>query len=169
VIIAATENYFANNVWDVYLVKTDSLGLDSCFETTDSVETFLPFVQMKRGIPLSSGGTAATPATVVTNVTMQVNNPCSLVGMNETSLTENNAVVYPNPFSKEATVKIGSQQLAVSNRFILYDIFGKEIRSEAIRNSDSFVIRRDGLPSGIYFYKVRSLNETIATGKIIIK
>jgi hypothetical protein len=63
-------------------------------------------------------------------------------------------------------MQIANGQIANCN-FILYNVFGEEVKNEIIRNASQFVIHRNGLPSGMYFYKLKNENGIIAKGKII--
>jgi hypothetical protein len=68
----------------------------------------------------------------------------------ETSYIENKVVVYPNPFSDQATLMMP----APGNYNIeLYDISGKQIRTYSTSN-ESILLSREGLPSGIYFCRL---------------
>ena len=89
----------------------------------------------------------------------------STTGINE----QNNSdaiIIYPNPFSETATFQIKNGQITNCN-FKMYNVFGEEVKNEIIRNSNQFVICRNGLPSGMYFYKLKNENGNIITGKII--
>lgn len=171
IIIAATENFAANGIWDVYIVRTDSLGVDSCFETSDTVEVFVPFLQQRSGINIISGGVLGNPNTIVTTPTLQAGNPCMLVGTEELQTADYKLQVYPNPFSETAALRITNfHELRIeATKLKIYDLFGKEVNPSVIRNSEGFVIRRGNLASGIYFYKVSDANGTEETGKVVIE
>jgi len=90
------------------------------------------------------------------------------VGINEPAYDNPEVSVYPNPFAETAILRITNGRIA-NYEFKMYNIYGKEVSFDVIRNSSLFVIRRGGLASGIYFYKLQSSNEMIATGKIVIE
>ena len=78
--------------------------------------------------------------------------------------------IYPNPFSKSATIKIQStnslQPTALD--FILYDLVGKEVmRMDNI--SDQTQILADQLSQGLYVYKVFNKQKLVSKGKVVIK
>ena len=50
----------------------------------------------------------------------------------------------------------------------VYDIYGKEIKADVIRNSDGFVIRRSNLAAGIYIYEIINDEGVIGKGKLIV-
>ncbi len=78
--------------------------------------------------------------------------------------------IYPNPFSKSATIKVQStnslQPTALD--FILYDLVGKEVmRMDNI--SDQTQILADQLSQGLYVYKVFNKQKLVSKGKIVIQ
>jgi hypothetical protein len=75
--------------------------------------------------------------------------------------------VFPNPFHRVTTFTIRNSAGGTS-AFSLYDLTGRELRSFQF-NGSSLRIERDGLPAGIYFYKIRASNGTILNGKINIQ
>jgi hypothetical protein len=90
-------------------------------------------------------------------------------GMNEPG-DEQAVRVYPNPFSDMANVRWqkadgNSQDIQIK----IFDLMGKEVHPPVIRNADSFVIHRQGLSSGVYFYKLENGDQMISAGKLIIE
>lgn len=79
--------------------------------------------------------------------------------------------VSPNPFFETTTLQIkNSAGIQLENfKIKVYTVLGKEIFPDIIRTSDSFVINRNNLASGIYFYSVSSEGKNLANGKIIIE
>jgi len=77
--------------------------------------------------------------------------------------------IYPNPFSETAVLRITNVNPSTNYELSIYDLVGKEIKADVIRNSEGFVIRRGALPSGMYFYHVSDKEKIIDTGKIIIE
>jgi hypothetical protein len=73
----------------------------------------------------------------------------------------------PNPFSETSRILIRKTN-AKNIRMNLYDIYGRNIKSQEI-NSPETVFERDGLPSGVYFYTLSDKANKISSGKIIIQ
>ncbi len=83
---------------------------------------------------------------------------------------ENNFIlkssVQPNPFSSSSNLILNKE---VKNGILLiYSIDGKEVRISNL-NGKNLVIEKTNLNEGLYFYKITSDNEVIATGKLIIQ
>lgn len=76
--------------------------------------------------------------------------------------------IYPNPFTSTAILTMNP--LSDISVFKLFDLFGKEMKSVSIdRNTHHLQLDRGDLPTGIYFYKIQSSGQMIATGKIAIQ
>jgi PKD repeat protein len=80
--------------------------------------------------------------------------------------------VDPNPFSESATLRITpSTRGRITNNFELkiFDLVGKEMKTDIIRNSEGFVIRKSNLSSGIYIYKIFGKEGVMGTGKLVVE
>lgn len=74
--------------------------------------------------------------------------------------------VYPNPFSDNAKVSF-SHELTNAN-IKIYDLLGKEIRSEAFSGSE-FNIEKTGMTAGVYLVKVTDGNQHSQCTKIVVR
>ena len=122
---------------------------------------------VKLSVTDSCGGDTTTQTVIITGV-----------GINELAYNNPDVSIYPNPFSETTILRITNGRITNYNLKI-FDMIGKEMNIEFIRNSDSFVISRGNLAAGIYFYKLSTPSplgegrgegeaEVIATGKIVI-
>ena len=165
-IIGATQSYGSGQA-DIYLVRTDSLGNTSC--DTSSVIPFVntPTLQFRSGFTITTGGTASTPTTTSSSPSTLSTDPCNKVSVSEDPTITQDVVVYPNPFSESALIKIAD--LSEETILKVYDVFGHEIKPVLTRNSDGFLIRKNNLSQGIYFYILHSAGKAIITGKFVIE
>ena len=92
-------------------------------------------------------------------------------GINElTNSTANNLTIYPNPFTDEALLTINPSITNSNLTLIIYSITGQTIKEIPLGNKTEQVLKKDGLPAGMYFYKLlQNTHETIAAGKLIIE
>ncbi|MBI3502071.1 MAG: T9SS type A sorting domain-containing protein [Bacteroidetes bacterium] len=80
--------------------------------------------------------------------------------------------VSPNPFSTSTTLQTNTPLHNAT--LTVYNCYGQEVTQSVIPSgARNLTITRDGLPSGIYFYKVtedkgQGASEAIATGKLVI-
>ena len=90
------------------------------------------------------------------------------VGVND--ISENTSVsLYPNPFHSTAILKIGDWGLGIGILHI-YNSMGLLIREDKIENHNSYLLHRDGLNDGLYFYELRSPDYSlIGSGKFIVE
>lgn len=160
--------------YDAYLIRTDSNG-DTLwtkkyggtnYDIGNSVQQINDGGFIIVGTTLSFGAGGADIYLIKTDSNGNV-----LTGINEPTFNNQPLVkISPNPFSTTATLQIYNLQSAISNlQFRMYDVLGREVFQSAISNSQ-FTISRQGLPSGIYFYKIAARGyETIANGKVVIE
>jgi hypothetical protein len=76
--------------------------------------------------------------------------------------------LFPNPFDEAATIELIDPAASLSGVFELYDCQGTLVRCKAIKEK-SFEIKKEDLPSGLYFYRLRNNDKLIACGKFIIR
>ncbi|MGZ3864784.1 MAG: T9SS type A sorting domain-containing protein [Bacteroidia bacterium] len=74
--------------------------------------------------------------------------------------------IYPNPFTKTATIE--TQSKTIFAVFEMFDIRGQKVKQFQINNSKTDIIR-DNLSAGVYFYQIISGDKFIDRGKIIIE
>jgi hypothetical protein len=91
----------------------------------------------------------------------------SLLNSNEFPFTSKTitSYIYPNPADQSATLIVTNEQVK-NCALTLFDIYGKAVNADVTRTADAFLIRRNGLPSGVYFYELHSGKFT-GGGKII--
>jgi hypothetical protein len=77
--------------------------------------------------------------------------------------------VSPNPFLDNTTFVIQSDKPNESYSFELTDVLGKQVRFIKEINTREFEFSRNGLPNGIYFYKIYSTESIVGIGKLVIK
>jgi uncharacterized repeat protein (TIGR01451 family) len=104
---------------------------------------------------------------VVTNTTMNMFTSTASVSELETSTAV--VGVYPNPFSDNTTFVIQSEKMNEMYSFEMLDVLGKVVKSVNGISSKQFQVSRNGLETGIYFYKIYSAERVIGMGKVVIR
>lgn len=97
-----------------------------------------------------------------------VNSIC-VTGIEELSTANNIVKIYPNPFNDNTTFIILSDKQNGNYSFELYGVLGKQVRSVYEISTKQFQVSRNGLPNGIYFYKIYDTENLIGIGKIIVE
>jgi hypothetical protein len=87
------------------------------------------------------------------------------IGINENG-NKVEVAVFPNPFSAATTLTLTKE---IKHALIsVYTIQGKEVRNTKF-SGKSVMLEKENLAGGVYFYKITSPNEVIATGKLVIQ
>ena len=74
--------------------------------------------------------------------------------------------IYPNPFSASTSIMINDASLINKSEMRVYNVLGAEVMYTIITEQLTTLETSD-LPSGIYFYKLVSNNNTIQSGRLI--
>jgi hypothetical protein len=85
---------------------------------------------------------------------------------------QKSSVVYPNPLHSEAKIILDNYSGSNENKkysLVIYNSLGEQICEEENSNSPSFLLKRNFLPDGLFFYKILSEYKTISSGKFIIE
>lgn len=152
-----------NATFDIYVVKTDSLGNSGCNETNPTTIVSSGGIQSTGGI---QGAGGALPGTIATqSISGGIETTlCLTLGMNE--ITKQQSVsIYPNPFSTQTT-------LYTTNYFNnatlkIYNSLGELIKQINNIYGQTITISRENLASGVYFIQVED-NKMIMNKKLII-
>ncbi|MFH1004259.1 MAG: S8 family peptidase [Bacteroidota bacterium] len=88
--------------------------------------------------------------------------------INQSIIDSEEFIIYPNPFSSEAFLRIFSKEKLQNAELKIYDIIGKEVKTIPMKDSQSAVLEKGCLKNGIYFCQLKSGDRIIATQKFII-
>ena len=87
-------------------------------------------------------------------------------GIHEYPQSGISASIQPSPFRETAWIRIQTARSGPLG-FTLFDVFGKEVKNLTLE-SENTRLDREGLPDGIYFYKVTGKNGNYVSGKLVI-
>ncbi len=108
-------------------------------------------------------------AVIITDNGCQDTSACYTINSVSVSLLSNGglpATLVPNPFNSTARLSFG---LSINEgQLVIYDILGNKVRTYRHIYGDHSTIERDGLPTGMYFYELKSKEGIRATGKMQI-
>jgi len=137
---------------DVYLVKTDSMGVTGCDQVT-LFPVVAPLTFMSFGsVTQDSGGIANTFTVAVGSGGYEYINCFFPVDVKE----EREVVfsVFPNPTSKEINVR--SDVFFENATFCVLNSLGEEVKQFFYKKGNSFTIPCNDIRPGIYFLQIRS-------------
>jgi PKD repeat protein len=75
--------------------------------------------------------------------------------------------VYPNPFTSQTSFEFG--EVVSDGTLLIYDIMGREVHRVDQINSTSTTLGRGNLAPGLYFYELRTAQERIGSGKLMVQ
>jgi hypothetical protein len=94
---------------------------------------------------------------------------CLTVDLNEPLPgTEQTIGVYPNPFHQQTTFRINGCESCGSLELIIRDARGREVRRERF-TGPTFTFERKALAPALYFFELRSQNQSLYTGKLLVQ
>ena len=85
---------------------------------------------------------------------------------NEIENADKSILVFPNPFTTTATIRLDKEIRDGSVRLI--NLFGQTVLEKNNINGDKFILHRDNLGSGIYVYEVTEKGNRIFSGKAVV-
>lgn len=95
---------------------------------------------------------------------------CSVIGIDESTVNNPGVSIFPNPFDNSATLSLDPELLRSGGPvyLTLFDIIGNQAGVSVNINSENYVLSRDGLSNGVYFYQLKNEEKVFATGKLIL-
>ena len=90
-----------------------------------------------------------------------------VTGINE-RFTASEINAYPNPLTDFATISFDNPRHE-SHTLAFYNIQGRLTRTITNITTDKVKVKRENLPSGLYFYQLRTDEAIRATGNLIVK
>ncbi|MEM1323421.1 MAG: T9SS type A sorting domain-containing protein [Bacteroidota bacterium] len=75
---------------------------------------------------------------------------------------------FPNPFSRQTTFRLERTQHLKRLHFECYDVQGRLLQRRDISGLDQFELSREGLASGLYFYRITTEGQLLGSGKLLV-
>lgn len=148
------------------LVLVDTMVADTVATPSAVLDDTTVFYWHVCGIDSAGAGPFSSAGHFTTGTLLAVKDVPSV--LRDYSLSQN----YPNPFNPTTEI---NYQISVNSLVTLkvYDVLGREIRTlvNALRNAGAYTAQFDGtgLPSGVYFYRIRAGNFTDMKKLVLMK
>jgi hypothetical protein len=123
-------------------------------------------VSINKGVHLD--GRAMTTDGNLTTDSVHVNVPasiCNSVGLKNLDTKTTNVSFYPNPMSSSLSILINDASESNSSEVNIYNTLGTLVMTKTITEKTTTI--ETNFPTGIYFYKVISKNNSVQSGKLI--
>ena len=91
----------------------------------------------------------------------------SISGIEKLQSDNNNLKIYPNPFNSTTTLQL--QYEMKNGNISIYNIIGKKVKQLDNLNGNEIIISREGLSTGMYFFRVVDGNSIIGQGKMLVE
>ena len=157
---------FGTDSLEGYLVKTNPQGISGCHEEPSTPHVITPNtlvspcpVQINSGIPV---GVASF---IGFNPPTHENILCLFDGISESKLGAEGCVIFPNPVSKNSTIRFSK---TISNGVLrLYDLYGRLVAEIKNINGIEIDLHAEKIETGIYTFVLLDSRKRICTGKVI--
>lgn len=165
-----------NQANELLLTKLNTINPTGSISIPMSVATYNTVLRMR----ISSDNGGSNPSSCTALIRGQAEDYgitiLQSVNTNELQVADYRLQVYPNPFSKSATLDVQRSTFNIKSlEFRMYDVFGREVMQLPITGNRLLIersnSRRDGNPlaSGIYIYEVTSDEGVIGKGKLVVE
>lgn len=163
-IITGSTESLSVGMYDVYLIKIDSLGNQQWYKTFGGVNADYAYCvqQTFDGGYILVGMRGDNIYLIKTDRNGDVVN---IEEINASSLIPK-IKICPNPFSYYTTIELSTELIDAT--LIIYDITGKEIKQTNNISGNKITLSRNYLPSGLYLMRIIQNNEIIASEKLMI-
>ena len=131
-----------------------------------------PYLVTFKGLSNYSGSIYGDDVTLMVFVKDQSLPSCSsvcggILSIDEYNSTNFNISISPNPVLDEATITIESSNQIGNLEFELFDLLGRKVRTIQVLNRSQITFYRNGLPAGVYLYRVVGNDKTLGSGKLV--
>ena len=164
-IMAGYTNSFNTWNYDIYLVKTDSLGNSGCHQNSTSTIVVNPLTVKTTTASIESFGSGITNPTIkIGNTLTKPINVCNINSINEL-IINNQFDIYPNPTRSFFSIQDRNNLTDDNFSLTILDLQGKLIQ-QFIMNKENKQIDISHFKKGIYFAKIET-SIGVITKKIV--
>jgi len=92
-----------------------------------------------------------------------------LTGIEEATLINITAEVFPNPVTDRATIHFSSDKNLENVQLIVFDALGNKVQQLKPISANTFEITKENSAVGIYFYQIVNENTPVYRGKLVME
>jgi hypothetical protein len=157
-----------NDSVKLHVVKTDSIGNAPCNAVSwTAIAHNQPFTVSNTIAPVAFYLPNEYPITWTAHTrTFHTVDFCATVAVDPQRTDAADFEIYPNPFSTMAWLQANGEWEGA--RLEIHNVLGQRVRQIDVQSPQT-AIERDGLPAGMYTYRVLNADQALKTGKIVIE
>ena len=123
-------------------------------------------VALNKGMTLAGRALTTNGSVSTDSIKVTMTSGCSTTGISSLNTNKNEMVViYPNPFINAITINQAEASELTSSELKVYDVLGALVLNTTLTQKTT--VLEMNLPTGVYFYKIFSKNNTVQSGKLI--
>ena len=163
-----------NDSAGIYIIKSDTFGLIGCYENpitifdTSYIDSTTPLSMRELNDTAYIYGFIPT----ISQVSLVDSTYCISANTISNHISKTSAFIQinPNPFNSSATITVTGKLIAGNAQLKIYNAMGSLVRIEPVSNITSYILYRDALNAGLYFYELRTcVKGLLGTGKFAIE
>ncbi|MFL5764208.1 MAG: T9SS type A sorting domain-containing protein [Bacteroidia bacterium] len=152
-----------------YLIKTDSSASTYCYDAPDVITDSPLSIAYDTPLLELAGGSVIHHIHTETISGVSVSTNCSLnAGLTESESGGSGYSVYPNPVISSVTFSFQNLPADGERTLEILDISGRTLSKNNFQ-ADSFILERNGLAAGIYFWRLNCPYLPSLSGKLIVQ
>jgi hypothetical protein len=171
-VLTGMTNSFSASNYDIYMLKTDSLGNNDCIQFSGNVQSIT--TSITQNTPTFNLINAGYDSTIVLKDSVFFFNYSAICVLgsidNKQDFNNNQVSLSPNPFSEYTTIyfdNIEHENLTLQ----LYNNKGQLVIEENIKvkeNDFNYILNRENLIAGLYLLKISNKDTLVFSNKILI-
>ncbi|MDA9262358.1 T9SS type A sorting domain-containing protein [bacterium] len=159
-IMAGFTNSFNTWNYDIYLVKTDSLGISGCNESTTSTIVISPLtIKTVTNASTSLGSGITYPILKIGNTLTKPINVCNINSVNDIAIL-NQLIIFPNPTNNVISILDINNVIGNEINITIIDLQGKALE-KIILNKNEEQIDISHINNGVYIAKIETSIGTV--------
>ena len=175
-LVSQSEAYSTSHPAEFNLISSSTAQITKKFkwEPTAFDVRCAPYIVAFKGSFINSGSYFQDDVTLMVFVRDQTTTNCTAGCGSILSVTDEidspdfDLSISPNPIQTEAVITLATNSGTETVNFIVFDVMGKQVRSQVITNQNQFTFYKNELPTGVYIYKVVSSGKTLKSGKLVL-
>lgn len=150
---------------NVFWVVNGNVSLNTDCNFVGTIISNNGTINIATGVDLDGRALTTDGIFTTNNITAVVPTMCSTLGFGSYEV-KNEIDIYPNPFNTYFNIELNDITTSNFVQVSVYNVIGELILNKSL-SKEFNTIETNGIPSGIYIYKVFDQNGTLQTGRLV--